>query len=203
MWGKRSALYVMLMVLAAGVAGYMVARQLSRSAPALSAGTALPAARPVAPFVLTDHRGKAFSNARLTGTGTLMFFGFTHCPDVCPTTLALLAQLARDPALQKLQLLFVTVDPRRDDVPTMQRYVDAFGGQITGLTGTDAALEPLLTSLGVARAIQPRAGDDYAVDHSAALFYVNSRGAFSAVFTPPLELTALRHDLVVLLNSNY
>jgi protein SCO1 len=203
MWKKHSALYVLLMVLAAGVAGYMVSRQLGRSVPALAAGTSLPAPRPVTAFSLSDHHGAPFDNTRLADKSSLVFFGFTHCPDVCPTTMALLAQLARDPALQQLQLLFVTVDPGRDDVTTMQRYVDAFGGQIIGLTGPDAALEPLLASLGAARSVQPRAGEDYAVDHSAGLFYINRRGALSAVFTPPLQLPALRADLLKLMENNH
>ncbi|MEO6186536.1 MAG: SCO family protein, partial [Steroidobacteraceae bacterium] len=137
---NRSTLYVGLMLLAAAVAGYMVSLKLARGAPQLLSGTALPAPRAVSAFALTDHRGASFGNAQLAGAPSLVFFGFTHCPDVCPTTLALMAQLQRDARLAALRMLFITVDPGRDDQVTMQRYVAAFGGNLTGLRGDDAAL---------------------------------------------------------------
>jgi protein SCO1/2 len=201
---QRSALYLLLVVVAAALAGYMVSRQLARNgSPQLTSGTALQAARPLTPFALTDQLGAPFGNARLNGRPSLVFFGFTHCPDVCPTTLALLAQLQRDPALQKLQLVFVTVDPQRDDQAAMKQYVEAFSPGLVGLRGEEQQLEPLLATLGVAHIIQPRAGGDYSVDHSAALYYLNDRGELSAVFTPPFSLAALRADLVALLASGH
>jgi protein SCO1 len=195
---SRTYVYIGLMVLAAAAAGYMVARQLHQDLPALSAGTRMPQPRPVATFTLQDHRGAAFGNAQLAGAPSLVFFGFTHCPDVCPTTLALMAQLAREPRLAGLRLVFVTVDPNRDDTLTLASYVQAFGDSITGLRGDDAALEPLLESLGAARSVQPLAGGDYVVDHSATLFFLDARGRLAAVFTPPLSFPALRADLTML-----
>lgn len=193
------------MVVAAALAGYMVSRQLTRpaSAPALLTGTVLPTPRAVAPFALTDHLGEPFGNAQLAGRPSLAFFGFTHCPDVCPTTLALMAQLAREPALQDLQALFITVDPARDDLQALQRYADAFGGGITGLRGEEADLEPLLRNLGAARIIEPRPDGNYFVDHSATLFYINAGGARSAVFTPPFDYARLRSDLATLIASGH
>jgi protein SCO1/2 len=200
---NRSGLYVGLMVLAAAVAGYMVSQKLARGAPALLSGTALPAPRPVASFSLTDQSGANFGNAELAGRPSLVFFGFTHCPDVCPTTLALMAQLQRVAALESLRMLFVTVDPQRDDQAALRSYVAAFGGGLTGLRGEDAALEPLLQSLGAARKVEPLAGTDYAVDHSATLFYINAQGSFSTVFTPPFDYARLRDDLAALITSGY
>ncbi len=200
---NRSTLYVGLMLLAAAVAGYMVSQKLARGAPQLVSGTALPAPRAVTAFALTDHRGASFGNAQLVGAPTLVFFGFTHCPDVCPTTLALMAQLQRDARLAALRMLFITVDPGRDDQPTMQRYVAAFGGNLVGLRGADAALDPLLASLGAARRVDARVGGDYAVDHSATLFYLNARGELSAVFTPTFDFARLQGDLVTLIASRY
>lgn len=200
---NRSALYVGMLIAAAAAAGYMVARSMHQGVPRLASGTALPQTRPVGAFTLVDQDGKAFGVAQLAGRPSLVFFGFTHCPDVCPTTLALMAQLHRDPALQDLRMVFVSVDPGRDDVVTLRHYVDAFGGGFTGLRGEDAQLEPLLKSLGVARALQPLAGGDYSVDHSATLFYVNEKGALSAVFTPPFDIASLRPDLLALASSRY
>ena len=195
---SRTYLYFGLMILAAAAAGYMVARQLQQDSPALVAGTRLPQPRPVADFSLQDQNGAAFGPAQLRGQPSLVFFGFTHCPDVCPTTLALMAQLAREPALESLRLVFVTVDPNRDDAASMASYVQAFGGKITGVRGEDAKLEPLLQSLGAARSVQPLAGGDYQVDHSATLFFVDAAGRLAAVFTPPFKFTALRDDLAAL-----
>jgi protein SCO1 len=203
MKSNRSALYIALVILAAVAAGYMVARQLKEGSPALQSGTALPTPRAIAPFAMTDHNGQTFSQIQLQGSPSLVFFGFTHCPDVCPTTLAIMAQLRREASLAGLRMIFVTVDPGRDDAATIKRYVDAFGGGITGLTGPDAALEPLLTGLGAARSLQPLPGGDYSVDHSATLFYLNAHGQLSAVFTPPFALPALRADLTSLINTDH
>lgn len=201
---NRSWLYVGVMVIAAAVAGYMVSRLLARSTtPALQSGTALPAPRPLPAFTLADHLGSPFGNAQLSGRPALVFFGFTHCPDVCPMTLALLSQLQRDEAFKDLRMLFITVDPARDDQAVLQRYVAAFGGRFTGLRGDDAELDPLLLGLGAARFVQPRVGADYNVDHSAVLYYINSRGALSAVFTPPHQLAGLRNDLATLMESGH
>jgi protein SCO1 len=200
---NRSAVYVGLLIVAAAVAGYIVARSLQDGAPPLSSGTALPQARPVAAFSLTDQDGAAFDNSRFAGGPSLLFFGFTHCPDVCPTTLALMTQLHRDPALRALRMIFVTVDPDRDDALTLRHYVEAFGGGFTALRGEDAALDPLLKNLGAVRSVQPRAGSDYAVDHSATLYFINGKGALSAVFTPPFDYARLRLDLLTLVNSQH
>ena len=84
----------------------------------------------------------------------------------------------------------------------LKQYVDAFGGGIVGLTGSEEAMAPLLSSLGVVHAIQPLAGDDYTVDHSATIYYLNAQGDFAAVFTPPFSYPGMRADLVTLLTSN-
>jgi protein SCO1/2 len=204
MSSKRFVLYLVPIGLAAALAGYMVSGRLGQVAPpALVSGTALPAPRPVASFSLTDQQGKPFGSAELAGRPSLMFFGFTHCPDVCPTTLALLAQLHREPQFARLRVVFVTVDPKRDDQPTMKQYVEAFDGNITGLTGSEAALAPLEKNLNVVHAIQPLPGGDYTVDHSATLYYINAHGALSAVFTPPFDIAKLRTDLSTLLAGDY
>src|SRR6187399_2904703 len=117
---RSSALYLVPLVLAAVAAGYMVSRQLSHQAPQLASGTALPEQRALPTFNLTDQSGSAFGNSQLAGKPALLFFGFTHCPDVCPTTLALMTQLHRDPALQALRMVFVSVDPGRDDALTLR-----------------------------------------------------------------------------------
>jgi protein SCO1 len=163
--------------------------------PRLESGTALPQPRAVAPFSLTDQLGAPFDAQRLVGSPHLVFFGFTHCPDVCPTTLALLTQLSRDPALSELRTVFVTVDPDRDSQDVLLRYVEAFGGSLTGLRGDKAALDPLAASLGAAYSVEATADGSSRVDHTATLFYLDRQGRLAAVFTPPFKLQALRDDL--------
>jgi protein SCO1/2 len=197
---NRSAPWFALIALAALLGGFLLSRQLgSPPAPQLASGTALPEPRPVAPFSLTDPLGAPFDARRLVGAPHLVFFGFTHCPDVCPTTLALLAQLSRDPALSELRTVFVTVDPDRDSQEVMRQYVDAFGGNMLGLRGDKAALDPLAASLGAAYSVEATADGSARVDHTATLFYLDRQGRLAAVFTPPHTLQALRDDLAVLL----
>lgn len=201
MFKNRSVLYFSLVALAALAFGFILSRQLATPPEPLEAGTRLPEPRAVATFSLTDHLGASFTNASLAGKPHLVFFGFTHCPDICPTTLALLAALGREPGARVPTTLFVTVDPERDDILTLRHYVDAFDGQFIGLRGEEPALEPLTTSLGVAHAIQRTPDGQYTVDHSAALYYLDAQGRFAAVFTPPFSLPKLRADLARLAAS--
>jgi protein SCO1/2 len=200
---QRHLLYLVPLMLAAAAAGYMVSRLLARDVPALATGTALPEPRALPAFLLTDQDGAPFDNARLAGRPSLVFVGFTNCPDVCPTTLALMAQLHRQPALSALRPVFITVDPERDDARALKQYVNAFGAGFTGLRGEPAAFEPLLAGLGAAYARLPLPGGSYAVDHSATLFYLDARGRLSAAFTPPFSLEPLRRDLETLLASGH
>jgi protein SCO1/2 len=193
----RSVLFFTFIALAAALAGALVARQLANAPLVLSAGTWLPQSRPVAPFQLTDQDGAPFDQASLEGAPSLLFFGFTHCPDVCPTTLALLAQLDHDPPVKGLRTILVTVDPERDDVAAMKRYVGAFSPRMLGLTGTDEQIDVLLTNLGAARMRTATVGGGYTVDHSATVYLLDRDARLVAVFTPPLTLPALRSDLAL------
>ena len=158
-------------------------------------GTALPGGRDVAAFQLQDQDGQPFGNAQLRGAPSLLFFGFTHCPDVCPTTLALMAALQHARAVPDLRIIFVTVDPGRDDTSTLRAYVRAFNDSMIGLRGEDAQLDLLLHSLGAVRALQATPDGSYSVDHSATLYLIGADGRLSTVFTPPFSLPALTADL--------
>jgi protein SCO1 len=191
----RNLLLIVVLALAAALAGALVARRMGNSPVEMSGGTWLPQSRAVPAFELTDQDGTEFGLPRLAGAPSLLFFGFTHCPDVCPTTLALLAQLDADPPVADLRTVLVTVDPERDDVASMKRYVGAFSPRMVGLTGKDEQIDRLLKSLGAARFKQPVAGGGYLVDHSATVYLLDRDARLVAVFTPPLELSSLRADL--------
>src|SRR5262249_15377505 len=119
-------LLVIAAALCAAFAGFYLARQLDSTAPALASGTWLPQPRALPDFQLLDDSGRPFTRRELQGTPTLVFFGFTHCPDVCPTTLMKLAQVMKRAGQPQLRVLLVSVDPQRDSPQALAQYLRAF-----------------------------------------------------------------------------
>jgi protein SCO1/2 len=181
--------------LGAALAGFWLARELDSSGPALASGTWLPHPKPVADFHLVDNLGRPFSLRDLQGKPTLVFFGFTHCPDVCPTTLAKLAQLKKQSGLGGLRVVFVTVDPERDTPSLVSQYVHAFAPDFIGLTGDTRTINRLAAEFGVAVNKVELPGGGYTMDHSAVVFLLNDRGQIAGLFTPPFETPKLAEDL--------
>src|SRR6266404_3169749 len=142
---RLSWLLVAIAALCAALAGFWLARELDSSAPQLASGTWLTVPRRVADFQLTDHQGQPFTAAELQGRPSLVFFGFTHCPDVCPTTLVKVAQVKKVGALPGVQVLFVSVDPERDTPAALALYVHAFDPDFIGLTGEANAIKRIAT----------------------------------------------------------
>jgi protein SCO1 len=192
---KRSWLVWGLVAVAAAFAGFWVAQRSSDSVPQLTSGTWFPQPRPIQDFTLTDEAGRPFTLSELKGRPTLVFFGFTHCPDVCPTTLAKLAQIAKSAAVPNLRVLLVSVDPARDKPEQLQQYVHAFDPQFKGVTGEAAQIERMAREFGVAMARVELTGGDYTVDHSAAVFLLDDQARRVAVFTPPFEIQPFAADL--------
>ena len=158
----------------------------------------LDAPRPVPDLALLDHHGRPFDRSRLAGRWSVLFFGFTRCPDICPTTLIALAgasgYLDDLPAGQQPQVVFVSVDPMRDDPETLARYVPHFDPDFTGVTGELPAVQTLTGSLGVAVSYRRQAEGDYSVDHSAALFLVDPEARLRAIFPAPHDAARLARD---------
>ncbi len=141
-------------------------------------------------IALIRDDGTPFKRADLRGRWTLMFFGFTHCPDVCPTTLDLLAQvhtiLKKSPPYGAAgQVVFVSVDPERDNPAQLAQYVHYFHRDFIGVTAPEAELKPLLKTLGVLFMKVAEGGPDYTVDHSAGIFFIDPAGRLVSVLTPP------------------
>jgi protein SCO1/2 len=195
---KRSSwILVAVAALGAALAGFWLARELDSSAPRLASGTWLSRPRSIADFQLTDHLGRPFTSRELQGRPSLVFFGFTHCPDVCPTTLVKLAQVKKAAALAGLQILFVTVDPQRDTPTSLGLYVHAFDPDFIGLTGDPKAIEKLTAAFGIAVARVDLPGGDYTMDHSAAVFLLDTHGRIVGIFTPPFDTRRFAEDLQV------
>ncbi len=181
--------------LCAALGGYWLAQQLDRASPRLASGTWLPQAKALAQFRLTDTSGRPFTRADLGGAPTLVFFVFTHCPEVCPTTLMKLAQVRKRAALGSLRVLFVSIDPQHDSAPLLGTYLHAFDPAFLGLTGEPASILALAADFGVAVNRVRLPGGEYTMDHSAVVFLLDARARIAAIFTPPLEVPALAADL--------
>ncbi len=199
--------HVAIVVLAGVLAGVLVASLLrNRQAPPpqLEHATLYAEPRPLPAFELIDQSGAAFGPDRLRGQWTFLFFGFVNCPDVCPTTLSMLAgvrtRIAGGDANVSLpgevpQVVLVSVDPGRDTPPVLARYVAHFDPSFTGVTGSPADIETLTRALGVAVFVGPPGADgSYAVDHTAAIFLVDPEGRVAALFNTPHEAGAIARD---------
>ena len=153
---------------------------------------------PLPAFVLQGPQGE-FANADLQGRWNFLFFGYTQCPDICPTSLTLmkdvksaLATGATVPPPPGFRVVFVSVDPRRDSRALLGEYMAAFDPAFVGLRGDDEALAPLTRNLGVY--YRRNDGTDkrrYTVDHSAAIYLIDPQGRLRAVFSPPQEASRL------------
>jgi len=158
---------------------------------------------PQAPdFTLTDQNGQAFTLSAQRGHPIALFFGYTHCPDVCPTTLAALARARRDLGAQgrPLDVVFVTVDPHRDTPAVLKRYMRLFDPSFTGLTGTDAQLAPVLSAYHIYHQILPAQGaSGYLVAHSSDVELIDPAGHIRATAdwsdTPAQLAQALKETL--------
>ena len=193
---RLSWLLVAVAALCAAVAGFWLARELDSSGPQLASGTWLGIPRTVADFQLTDSQGHPFTLQDLRGRPSLVFFGFTHCPDVCPTTLVKLAQVKKTAPLAGMRVLFITVDPQRDTPAAVGKYAQGFDPSFVGLTGDQAAIDRVTKAFAVAAVRVDLPGGDYTMDHSAAVFMVNSRAQIVGFFTPPFDTRRLTQDLV-------
>jgi len=165
-----------------------------------------PAAREIPPFELERADGGKLANADLQGAWTLLFFGYTHCPDVCPTTLGTMKQvealLAKDPAAAPVNVVFVSVDPERDTAKALSEYVGYFSKRFVAATADNATLQSLASAVGVVFIKSPQAGGDYTMDHTASLLVVDPQARLHALFRPPFDAGAIAEDLRTLAKEN-
>lgn len=152
--------------------------------------------RRLEPFQLLDHHGQAFTRESLQGHWTLVFFGFTYCPDICPTTMALLNQFMQKleglPEAQDTRVVMVSVDPARDTVEQLAQYVPYFNPDFLGVTGEFLDIHRFATNLNTPFRKVPGQGEDYQVDHSANIVLINPRGDYHGFFRAPLDLAKLK-----------
>jgi protein SCO1 len=193
---------IALVAIVAATAGVLLARVSFNSAPlpqeAMTAGTLLNPPRPMPEFALMSHDEQPFNRERLRDRWSLLFFGFTNCPDVCPATLTVLAQMQNGlqdlPADQRPQMILVSVDPERDTPQQLSSYVKFFSPSFVGVTGSKESIENFTQAMGVPVAIAKNGDGSYSVDHSASIFLINPKAEFRALFSTPHDANKIAAD---------
>ena len=147
------------------------------------------------PFKLTDQDGNIVTDESLKGKPFLVFFGFTHCPDICPTTLFDVSEVLTrlGPDADRVAALFVTVDPERDTPGKLKDYLSSFDRHLRGLTGDEAAVTAMTKAYRVYSKKVPLEGKDYTMDHTALVYLMDKQGRFVAPFNlkrPPEQAAA-------------
>jgi protein SCO1 len=196
---SRSKVLGFALLCMAAAAGLVLSAHHSAKTPVLATGTLLAPARPLADFSLIDNHGREFGPAELRGNWSLMFFGYTNCPDFCPSTLTTLAalekQLRAAKAVAPPRVIFVSVDAKRDTPAQLDKYVPYFDPEFIGLTARDQSqIETVAKRWNVAVAVQPAVDGNYTVDHSGAIFVIDPEGKLAAILTGPFTVEALGND---------
>jgi protein SCO1/2 len=175
------------------------------SSPAYAAFSQYPQARVLSPFALDGSDGQVVDAQRLAGRHQLVFFGFTHCPDVCPTALAVMRDIDKNLPAATLEgrvgFLFVSVDPERDDLKTLGEYAKFFSPNILTATADHDRLGALTREMGVLYVKEQTDSPDYNIDHSAAVFVLDAQGRLVGRFSPPLDPAKMLADLQMMAGS--
>ena len=207
---NRSVLIVLVIALAAGLglvaSQHWFAADAPRPGPELETVRLFPQPRELPPFALQQSDGTQLVPGELHGHWTLVFLGFTHCPDVCPTTLAELAQAQKQweplPEARRPRVLFVSVDPERDSPDRIGEYAAFFHRDTLAATADIPALEAFARSLSMVFMKVPLSADapddEYTIDHSSALALLDPEGRMAGVVQGPLDPGAIAADLAAL-----
>jgi protein SCO1/2 len=177
---RRRIVLAGLIAMALGLAGGVAFEIHALETPATASGSSMKLG---GPFTLVDQHGRAVTDRDLKGKPTVMFFGFTYCPEVCPTTLAALTawMKALGPDADRLNVVYVTIDPERDTPKQLALYLSSFDPRIRGLTGTPAQIAQIAHEYGVYYQKVSLAGGGYTMDHSSAVYLMDARGGFQGV----------------------
>ena len=170
--------------------------------------TAFLTPKPLREFALTDQNNNVFDLDRLKGSWSFLFFGFTHCPDICPSTLASLSKLREQitkgvNGSKNVQFVFISVDPKRDTAAILKQYTGYFDPSIVGVTGSELELRNLTGQLGALFEVEPTPDkESYQVYHTSALFLINPQGQYAALLTPPFDISTISRRFSVLKKIN-
>lgn len=192
---------IFLVLLVAAFGGAWKLYDLSRS----YKGMELSTANPAPDFELYDRNGELFRLSDQRGKISLLFFGYSHCPDVCPATLAVYRELAKSLEQKNraddVRLVFITVDPERDTPERLQEYLPRYGEHVIGLTGTQEELEPVWDAYGVVteKIEMPGSSLGYAVAHPSQIYLIDQNGLFRMIYPFGYSAQDIEHDILLML----
>ncbi len=192
----RGFLLVLSIAIVAGIALMLSGCRLLQPAYTFH-GSVIETPIPAAPIRLNDQRGQPFQLGDVNGQAVLIFFGYTHCPDVCPTTLGLLrrARTQLGNMADRTRVIFITVDPQRDTVESLNHYLSGFDPSFIGLSGDMGALETVWQSYGVFREKAEGTAAAYAVNHSTRLYLVDPQGRLRVTYSMDISADDLVTDV--------
>ncbi len=201
---KSRKLFISILLIGALTAGVFVARALTRPSEPRSAFI-IPMPSTIPDFSLVDQIGAEVTADTFRGQWDLVFFGFTHCPDICPTTLQTLASVKRDlieaGAHTLPRIVLVSVDPERDTPELLGQYMDYFGEGHLAVTGEIEEVTRLTDALGIYFEKIPGEDGSYSVNHSAAVLLIGPNAEFSALFSAPHRVADYLHDLPIVMGD--
>ena len=160
--------------------------------------------KPLKEFVLIDQNSDTFDLSSLKGKWSFLFFWFTHCPDICPSTLVSLSKLREQitkgiNGTKNVQFVFISVDPKRDTVITLKQYTNYFDPSIIGVTGTELELRNLTQQLDAKFEVESAPDkNSYQVYHTSAVFLINPQGQYTALLTPPFDISPISRRFTIL-----
>jgi len=200
--GPRN-IFVAAVAVIAIVTGTWLSFKVASPPPAPNVATVLPTGNELPEFSLLDHTGAAIGREVFKGYWSLVFFGFTHCPDICPLTLQVLSdarkQLQADGFEPLPRIVLVSVDPERDTAEKLAQYVGYFGEENLGITGDLEEIRRLTGELGIWFEKTQVEGDTYAVNHAAAVLVITPDMEFRALFGAPHQTDDYIHDLPIIM----
>ena len=156
-----------------------------------------PNPRQIGEFETVDHRQASFGLPQLQGKWSFVFFGYTNCPDICPITLSMMANIYPELSekVDNVQVLFVSVDPERDSTETLAQYVNYFDPNFIGLGGSESQISSMTRQLGVAYFIDKEEdNENYLVDHSASLYLISPEASMVGKLSPPLQPDSIKQQ---------
>ncbi|VAW94601.1 Cytochrome oxidase biogenesis protein Sco1/SenC/PrrC, thiol-disulfide reductase involved in Cu(I) insertion into CoxII Cu(A) center [hydrothermal vent metagenome] len=204
---KNNNLILTAVAIVSVVVGVLVSQKLIKTPAAIPenlSATLLDKAKPLRNFELINHNNKPFNLNSLKGNWSFLFFGYTHCPDVCPLAMQVMRKVWRAPELKtvtasKMQMIFVSVDPDRDTPTLLKSYAQYYNPAFIGVTGKADEIDNITKQIGILYGFdEPNKNGDYNVSHSGQIILIDPQGNMRAVFSPPLNPKSITQDFIAI-----
>ena len=194
---NKTTVSVLVLVVGFLLAVAAIAGLRSAQLPEIETGTLLAQPKTLPKFELVNHHGETITRRNLTGQWSLLFTGFTSCPDICPATIYVLNAL--DEKLRtnenEFKMILLSIDPERDTPEVMKQYIELLSPSLTGITGSLSGIEQFCDEIGMSFIHIPGTSGRYTVEHSGALLLIDPRARISGYFRPPFDLDRMARDL--------